>query len=437
MEDRLKTLPIPDSVPASFRRLKRLRESDFVRKVAETFLTKIALLVFGMATSILITRSLGPAGRGTFAVAATISAIGLQFGNLGLSASNTFFAAKDRSLLPKLLANSLWVSFTGGAAGLVFLLALSQVWPALLSIRGAVLIVALVAVPFGLAVLLMQNILLGIQDVRGYNKYDLLNAVILLLCVLALAASRHVSAAGVLSVSLAVSVLNFALMLRRCLSHFSGRLQWAPDLLKSSMDYGVKFYLANFFAFLVLRSDMILVDNQLGKTQAGIYSIAITLANLIAILPGVVGSILFPRLSASDDPAAKWRETRKALVGVGAVTGAAALVSAIFAAPFTRIAYGAAFGAAVPAYLWLLPGTLFLGLNSALSAYVGSVQIPWRIVGIYFATFLLNLGLNLLFLRRYGIVAASVNSSLCYGFSFLALWFFAARPMVKGRAAWG
>ena len=431
MIEQAKIPPAPKNIRSSFHRLKRLRESDFIRKVMETFATKIALLILGIATSILITRSLGPAGRGTFAVAATIGAIGLQFGNLGLSTANTYFAAKDRSLLSKLLGNSLFVSFAGGTAGLVLTQGLSQVWPALLPIRGMVLLLALAAVPFGLAALFTQNILLGIQDVRGYNKYDLLNAVITLCCILALTVTRHVSAAGVLSVSLAVGILSFTLMLRRCRSHFSGRLQGSPALLKSSIGYGIKFYLANFFAFLVLRSDMILVDNQLGKSEAGIYSIAITLANLIAILPGVVGSILFPRMSASDDPAAKWRETQRALLGVGAITGAAALVSAIFAAPFTRIAYGPDFVSAVPAYLWLLPGTLFLGLNSALSAYVGSVQIPWRLVGIYVATFLLNLALNLLFLRRYGIVAASVNSSVCYGFSFIALWLLVARPMVN------
>ena len=435
MEDRIKTLSAPENVHASFRGLTRLRDSDFVRKVAETFAARIALLVFGMATSIIITRSLGPAGRGVFAVAATIGAIGLQLGNLGLSASNTYFVAKDRSLLPKLLGNSLLVSFAGGAAGLALLLALWQIWPALLPIRGAVLMFALAGVPFSIAALLLQNLLLGVNDARGYNKYDLLNAAFLLCSVCALAASRRVGAAGFLGASLSVSALNFALTLRRCRSHFTGPLQWSPALLKASLDYGVKFYLGNFFSFLVLRFDMILVNNQLGAKQAGIYSIAITLANLIAILPGVVGSLLFPRLSASEDAAGKWRETRRALLGVGLVTGAAAVVSAIFAAPFTRIAYGAAFGAAVPAYLWLLPGTLFLGLSSTLSAYVGSVQIPWRLVGIYFAAFLLNLGLNLLFLPRYGIVAASVNSSVCYGLSFGALWLFVARPMVARGGA--
>ena len=435
MIDQVKTPPISKNVASAKAGLKRLRQSDFVRKVAETFATRIALLVFGMGTSILITRSLGPAGRGTFAVAATIGAICLQFGNLGLSSSNTYFAAKDRSLLPKLLGNTLFVSFAGGTAALVLLFGLAQIWPFLLPIRGLILLLALAAVPFGLAALFMQNILLGIQDVRGYNKYDLVNAALTLGCILTLVLTRRISVAGVLGVILLIGILSFILMLRRCHSHFSGRLQWSPALLKSSVGYGVKFYLANFFAFLVLRSDMILVDNQLGKTQAGIYSIAITLASLIAILPGVVGSILFPRLSASNDAASKWRETQRALLGVGAITGAAALVSALFAAPFTRIAYGPAFSAAVPAYLWLLPGTLFLGLNSALSAYVSSVQIPWRLVGIYFAAFLLNMGLNLLFLSRYGIVAASINSSLCYGFSYIALWLLVARPMAKRAAA--
>jgi O-antigen/teichoic acid export membrane protein len=96
---------------------RRLINSDFVRKVAETFGTRILLIGIGLVTSVIVARILGPDGRGLYAVAATIGAIGVQFGNLGLHASNTYYVARDRSLLPALVGNPLLIGFVFGGFG--------------------------------------------------------------------------------------------------------------------------------------------------------------------------------------------------------------------------------------------------------------------------------------------------------------------------------
>ncbi len=77
------------------------------RSIVETYATRILLIAIGFATTVIISRTLGPSGRGLFAVAAAIGAIGIQFGNLGLHASNTYYVAKDRELLPVLVGNTL------------------------------------------------------------------------------------------------------------------------------------------------------------------------------------------------------------------------------------------------------------------------------------------------------------------------------------------
>src|SRR4030043_1134751 len=95
----------------------RIVSSDFIRKVGETFITRICLIGIGLVTSVIVARILGPEGRGLYAVAATIGAIGVQFGNLGLHGSNTYYLARARSLLPALIGNTLLVSFVVGGAG--------------------------------------------------------------------------------------------------------------------------------------------------------------------------------------------------------------------------------------------------------------------------------------------------------------------------------
>ena len=81
---------------SSLRMYRKVLNSTFLLNVAETLLTRIVMIPIGLITSVILARVLGPEGRGLYAVAATISAIGEQFGNFGLHASNTYYVARDK-----------------------------------------------------------------------------------------------------------------------------------------------------------------------------------------------------------------------------------------------------------------------------------------------------------------------------------------------------
>src|SRR5438552_7100507 len=98
------------------------------RNVVEPYITRLLLIGVGFATTVIVSRTLGPSGRGLFAVAAAVSAIGIQFGNLGLHASNTYYVAKDRELLPVLIGNTLVVSFGIGGTAALFGWILAAIW---------------------------------------------------------------------------------------------------------------------------------------------------------------------------------------------------------------------------------------------------------------------------------------------------------------------
>ena len=95
-----------------------------MRQVSETYLTRLSVVALGFVNSILVTRILGPEGRGLFAVANTLSATGVQLGNLGLQSSNTYYVAREPGKLPVLLGNSLVVSAARGVVALVAFLLL-------------------------------------------------------------------------------------------------------------------------------------------------------------------------------------------------------------------------------------------------------------------------------------------------------------------------
>ncbi len=379
------------------REVRQLAGSDFVRKVAETYATQIVLIGVGLVTSIAVARSLGPQGRGLYAVAMAMGVTGVQLANLGLHASNTYYVAQNRSLLPTLVGNSLAVGL--GFGGLIAAISWLgfQILPRLAPVPAPLLVLGLAWIPLGLAFLLMENLLLGLQEIRSYNKVEFLNR-ILSLCLVGLV---------ILSGRMTPDLVFAAALL--------------STFLSLHVRFGIKAYLAALFAFLLLRIDLLMVKYFLGAEQAGYYSIASTMADYILILPSIIGLILFPRLSAVVNRGEKLRQAEK----VGLVTGLALIpvlgLAAITAKSIVRILFGKAFLPAVGPFLWLIPGLFTMSVQIAMVQYLNSIGFPPLVVWVWFCSTLLNVGLNFWAIPRFGITGASVVSSVSYSLVLFAV----------------
>lgn len=395
--------------------LRRMLASDFVRKVAETFATRVFLIGIGLITSVIVARVLGPEGRGLYAVAAAIGAIGAQFGNLGLHASNTYYVAKDRSLLPALVGNTIVVSFAFGGGGAFAAWIVFSVWPDLAPVNGFLLFIALVWVPFGLAYMLLQNLLLGLQEVRTYNVIQLTTK-ILCVCLIALIIAFNLTGVEtVFSAGLVSVLISFLWALWRLKPHLHKAPLPSFDLFKKNIRYGLKAYLAAFFAFLVLRIDLLMVKYMLGPEQAGYYSIAATMADMIYMLPVAIGTILFPKLSALADAGKKWEFTKKVSYVVGCLMLILVVVAVLPAEPVTGFLYGKAFLPAVPPFIWLMPAILLLSVNTVLMNYFASIGMPSIVVYSPGTATLLNIVLNIYLIPAWGCVGAAWSSIAAYG----------------------
>lgn len=420
-------LTILSKLNAGLSLARRAIASDFIRKVAETFATRVVLIGIGLITSVMVARILGPEGRGLYAVATAIGAIGVQFGNLGLHASNTYYVARDRKLLPELVSNTLLVSFGFGGLGSALAWLVFFLWPNLAPVHGLILLLSLVWIPFSLAYMLLQNLLLGIYEVKAYNKIELTTKLLgVTLIALAISVSS-VTIETVFSASLIPLIIGCFWTLLRLKIYFNKLPLPSLMLFKQNVSYGIKSYLEAFFAFLVLRGDLFLVQYMLGSEQVGYYSIAVTLADMVGILPVVISTIIFPKLSAISSKREKFKFTQKVTLLVGIVMAALAIFSALLAEPIVRLLFGELFLPAVPAFLWLVPGVLFLGIEVVAVQFLNSIGFPKQVVFIWFFSFLINIFFNYFFIRIYGIVGAAKVSS----FSYLAVLIFVIYLMRK------
>ena len=392
--------------------------TELRRNVLETYGTRVLVLAVSFATAALIARVLGPAGRGLYAVAVTMGAIGGQFVNPGLHASNTYYVSKDRTLLPVLIGNTLAVVFVAcvvaALVGIAFVF-----WPRLTPIHHALLLLALASMPAGIAYLLTQGLLLGINELRAYNRIEVYGKLLalVLICVAGLVQGGTVELFfGITLWSVLVSFLWALLRLRRVSPE---RPALSLPVFRQSIGIGVKAYLISCFGFLVLRIDLLMVKYMLGAAEAGYYSISQLLSENTMMFPVVLGMLLFPKLSAIKEGEEKLQLATKAVRLTAALTLPAVVIAAFAAAPLISIAFGPNFLPAVRPFVWLMPGVYFLGIETVMVQLLNSEGYPRILVVAWIADTILNIALNFWAIPHYGVTGASVTSSVCYFLMFL------------------
>ena len=392
--------------------------TELRRNVFESYGTRVLVVAVTFATAVVIARELGPSGRGFYAVAAAVGAIGVQFSNLGLHLSNTYYVAKDRALLPALIGNTLAVVFVAGVVtvltgvGLVF-------WQKLSPVHGTLLILALASVPVGLAYLLTQGLLLGVNEVRAYNQIEC-GSKLLVLALICIPALVHLGTVelffGLTLLSVLLGFLWALLRLRRVSTE---PLELSLTVFRQSIGTGINAYVILFFGFLVLRIDLLMVKYMLGATEAGYYSISQILAENTMMFPVVLGSLLFPKLSALKGREEKLQLANKAVLATAALMLPAVVIGALAAGPIISIAFGRSFLPAVAPFVWLMPGTYFLGIETVMVQLLNSEGFPPIIVAAWIADTVVNVAVNFWAIPRYGITGASIVSSVCYFLIFL------------------
>lgn len=391
----------------------RLR-SVFATNVASSYATRLGIMVIGLANTVIVSRWLGPEGRGIYAVAVAVATVAVQFGNFGMQASSCFQVAKQPELLPRLLGNAgVIAAVCGGGAALVTCAALIA-YPRVAHLPQTELLLALVWIPIGIAYLLLQNLLLGIHEIGAYNRIEFGSKLFGVICLVGLIGLGLVSVPSFVAASLAVFAVGLVSAFHRLNSIANERLRPSLTLIKSGYRIGLRAYGVMFLSFLVLRIDLLMVNSLLGAAQAGYYSIAATMADYVAMLPAVVASLLFPKLVSTVDPQHRKLLATKITIATATVLLPTVVAAALLTRPVVKVLFGAAYMPAASAFVWLMPGMFFLGIETVVVQLINSYGYPAILLYVWAVCCALNIGLNLWAIPVFGITGASMVSSVCY-----------------------
>ena len=389
-------------------------------QVAWTFATRILMIVISVAAGIIVAHWLGADGVGQLAVINVAVATLVQVSSFGLPSANTYFISQNQTQLRSAAMNSLiFATLVGSmlALGLDYVAELRPDWFGFVSAR--LIRIASLAIPAQLITLIGLNILLALGRIREFNLLDvagqsfvLVNAVVALVVLrgeLPALVIMNTAAAVLVSVATGVLIWTAARKLARS--------QWRPDgsLLARMIRYGVKFHIAIVAAAIIFRADLLIVNHFRGSAAAGVYSIATQFGMLLMLLPGVIATILFPRIAAEQDHQGETTSL------VTRYTTFVTLFCCLAAVPFSfllPVIYGAEFTEATRLLLILLPGVYLVGVESVMVQHFNALGLPRAIPIYWVATLVVNLVLVFWLVPRLGAQGAALASTVSYALIF-------------------
>jgi O-antigen/teichoic acid export membrane protein len=401
--------------------------SGLKNNILSTSATLILNTAISFVSSVFLSRILGAVGRGEMAIFNSSLNFFTSFLEFGLSASVIYFIASNKISGSKLLNfNILFILisliFVILIIGIVDLTGYSDlILPGKYSTLGYYFIFIL------LFILTKSNSVFNcfLLAKKGFAASNIISLVINILTLIFYMIifysfiNLENNFAIIVYTTLAAALLNFVILFR------SFYLAYRPihfnlgDLLtkqqyKDIALYGGMDYLANFFQFLSYRLDFWFIDYFQGKAELGVYSLAVSLVQLLWIIPKAIASVLFSYNSSPEDNANSWARTAllcKFSFYICLVLGIGGSILSYWLVP---ILYGKEFASAAYMITILLIGIVPFCLSVVIASYnAGHDKNHLNMIGALIGV-AVCIPLNFLLIPKYGAIGAAIATGVSY-----------------------
>ena len=389
---------------------------------ARQSLGSLAVLVFGVAVSVLLPRILGPEARGEYQLAVKLAGLVLAVAQWGIPEVLLQLMAEGRARTSALIGTSLTLGLIGAAiVAMILGLAaplfadnlLRGVHPLLLWLTLGGSVASLIAL---LARRFIQ--LGGRLDV--YNGLDVARTLLFLALVAVGGILLPRQALGPtiawLIGEVALAILATAFLWRRL--HNTGPWQTQPKLARELARAGAPIQFGLLGMFLGSEGGAFVLNANLPLAMVGIYSVALSVSRLVLQVSIALRTALQPRLVAGeqDSAAVTTRVTRHGLLWMFVLACALAIGSPL--APFV---FGREFEGVGPALVLLLPGMVAYGVWQLLASHLLRIGRRGFLAVTAWLFGLASIGLQAVGAQLFGLPGAAAGLSLAYALATIVV----------------
>lgn len=364
---------------------------------------------------LLVTRALGPSGRGTVAFITVTALVTAWIARLGVTEATVVFAAQRPEARPVLLTNSLAFSTAAGLAGAAVVCGILWLEPAFRpagvgSTELAVLGISIIAACLADA---GYRFLLGCARFRAHALVTAITSWIYPVLVVVLWAVLGLTVALAALIWASTQGLRALLLFSVARRREGGFGRPSRRLLRESISFGVRAWVGTLADSLGFRIDQILIALIASEAALGFYVVAVNLSEMLLYFPGAVSTALLP-LAARSNAGSRLGQTLRAFRSASVVTLASLLVSAVVVPPLIPIVFGGAFTASITPFMLMLPGLVgFTAMIVFTNALVAS-SLPSLSSVPSIICFVVGLGLDIALIPFFGASGAAGAASGAY-----------------------
>jgi O-antigen/teichoic acid export membrane protein len=159
---------------------------------------------------------------------------------------------------------------------------------------------------------------------------------------------------------------------------------------------------------IYVRVDLMILTLMLGPQTLGQYGVAVVVVDRIVPMLSALAGPLYPRLSADF----KSDSLQRALRYLSALCLPLGMGGCLLATPLMAWVFGAEFGEAGRAFRWLAWVPALIGMHGAMLHAMNALGKTKLIALVFLANLVLNVGLNIALIPRYGYEASAAISTL-------------------------
>ncbi len=379
------------------------------------------VLTFGaqIITGAVVARVLGPGAMGLWIILQMIPSYAEVIGRVHADTASVYILGNGKHRLGEVAFAVVMVALlSAGVTVGVFLWQQHWLFASFLrQVAGIKPLVYLMLayLPLRFLVISYSYLLLSQDDVYGYNALTVLTnlAPAVLGAILVL-----VTPFGILGLILSTIIGGAAALVygtRRIHAREPMIVHHDLRLAVALLSFGLRLYLVSTVSYLHLYVSGLLVTLYVPASQVAFFRMGQDRALLLTKIPGAVSPLLYPRVvrlaenprEASALAATSFRLTLLLLVALGAV-------GVVVAKPAVFVLYGRAFDSIVLPLLILIPGVVADASSALLTQYYVGRGRLWIILGMAIIGVLLQVGLLVFSLPRWGILGAAAATSCSY-----------------------
>jgi O-antigen/teichoic acid export membrane protein len=308
---------------------------------------------------LLVTRALGPSGRGTVAFITVTALLTAWIARLGVTEATVVFAAQRREARPVLLANSLAFSTAAGLVGAAAVCGVLWFVPPVRpgGVGAPELVVLAVSIFAACLADAGYRFLLGCSRFRAHALVTAVTSWIYPVLIVILWAAVGLTVALSALVWAATQGLRALLLFTIAVRQEGGLRRPSRRLLGESIAFGVRAWIGTLADSLGFRIDQILIALIASEAALGFYVVAVNLSEILLYFPGAVSTALLP-LAARSEAGSRTGQTLQAFRSASFVTLATLLASTAIVPPLVPVVFGRPFAASITPFLLMLPGLI-------------------------------------------------------------------------------